>query len=97
MSDLLHPVLACDPAAAEHFVELLDGGAVAVTRAVGHRTRLFDVMATLPPSTSAAIADAAGLAEHHLRALLAYMVTGRIVPFDPAAATDPSPPDHAAI
>ena len=81
MSDLSPPVLAFDAHAAERFterfVELLNGGAVAVMCAVGHRTRLFDVMAALPPSTSAAIADAAGLAERYVREWLACMVTGR--------------------
>ena len=101
MSDLSPPVLAFDAAAAdrftERFVDLLNGGAVAVMCAVGHRTRLFDVMATLPPSTSAAIADAAGLAERYVREWLACMVTGRIVAHDPEAATYWLPPEHAAI
>lgn len=101
MSDLSPPVLAFDATAAERFterfVELLNGGAVAVMCAVGHRTRLFDVMATLPPSTSATIADAAGLAERYVREWLACMVTGRIVTYVPEAAAYHLPPAHAAI
>lgn len=101
MSDLSPPTLAFDPAAAERFterfVDQLNGGATAVMCAVGHRTRLFDVMATLPPSTSAEIAEQAGLAERYVREWLACMVTGRIVAYDPASATYFLPPEHAAI
>lgn len=101
MTDLSPPVLAFDPAAAERFterfVDMLNGGAVAVMTAVGHRTRLFDTMAALPPSTSHAIADAAGLAERYVREWLACMVTGRIVTHDPATASYHLPPEHAAI
>ena len=101
MSDLSPPTLAFDASAAERFterfVDLLNGGAVAVMCAVGHRTRLFDVMATLPPSSSATIAEVAGLAERYVREWLACMVTGRIVTFDPEAATYWLPPEHAAI
>jgi SAM-dependent methyltransferase len=101
MTDLSPPVLDFDPAAAERFTErfvgMLNGGAVAVMCAVGHRTRLFDTMATLPPSTSQEIAEAAGLAERYVREWLACMVTGGIVLYDPATATYRLPPEHAAI
>ncbi len=101
MSELSPPALAFDPAAAERFterfVDLLNGGAVAAMCAVGHRTRLFDTMASLPPSTSEQIARAAGLAERYVREWLACMVTGRIVTYHPMAATYRLPPEHAAI
>lgn len=106
MSDLTPPVVAFpnaafDAAAAERFTErfiaMLDHGAVAVMVAIGHRTRLFDAMATLPPATSAEIAERAGLVERYVREWLACMVTGRIVAYDPAASTYHLPPEHAAI
>jgi len=101
MTDLSPPLPAFDPAAAdsftERFVEMLNGGAVAVMVAVGHRTRLFDTMAALPPATSREIAEAGGLAERYVREWLACMVTGRIVVYDPVAATYHLPPEHAAI
>jgi len=101
MTDLSPPLPAFDPAAAEsfteRFVEMLNGGAVAVMCAVGHRTRLFDTLAALKPATSHEIASAAGLAERYVREWLACMVTGGIVQYDPATATYHLPPEHAAI
>lgn len=101
MSELSAPRLAFDAQAAERFTErfvaMLDGGAVAVMVAIGHRVRLFDTMAKLPPATSATIAEKAGLAERYVREWLACMVTGRIVTYEPATATYHLPPEHAAI
>jgi Rv2258c-like winged HTH domain len=37
---------------AEHLMEVLNGGALSLMLSVGHRTGLFDAMASLPPSTS---------------------------------------------
>lgn len=88
-----------DPAAeafAGRVMEFLNAGAVAVMMSVGHRTGLFDVMAKLPPSTSAGIAEAAGLAERYVREWLAAMVTGGVVLYDPARRTYQLPPEHAA-
>jgi SAM-dependent methyltransferase len=81
----------------ERFADMLNGGAVAVMSAIGHRTRLFDAMVGQPPSTSAAIAERTGLAERYVREWLACMVTGRIVTYEPASATYHLPPEHAAI
>lgn len=89
-----------DPVAAEDFAgrigNVLDAGAVAVMLAIGHRSGLFDVLAELPPSTSAAIADRAELAERYVREWLAVMATGRIVRYDPVERTYWLPPEHAA-
>jgi SAM-dependent methyltransferase len=62
---------------------------------VGHRTGLFDKLATLPPSTSDEIAAAAGLNERYVREWLGAMVTGRIVDYDPASRAYSLPPEHA--
>jgi SAM-dependent methyltransferase len=94
------PTRTYDPAAAEAFLaragQILDAGAVANMMAIGHRTRLFDVMAGLPPSTSQAIADAAGLAERYVREWLAVMVTGGVVQYEPETRTYALPAEHAA-
>ena len=63
---------------------------------VGHRTGLFDTMATLPPSTSEEVAEAAGLDERYVREWLNAMTVGRIVEYDPRTATYVLPPEHAA-
>jgi 2-polyprenyl-3-methyl-5-hydroxy-6-metoxy-1,4-benzoquinol methylase len=64
---------------------------------IGHRTRLFDVMADLPPSTAGEIARAAGLNERYVREWLGSMVTGRIVNYDPSRGTYEFPPEHAEL
>src|SRR5437867_3544339 len=88
-----------DQAKAEAFggqmVGILNGGLLAFMTSIGHRTGLFDKMATLPPSTSQQIADATGLNERYVREWLGGMVTGRIVEYDPAGKTYRLPPEHA--
>jgi SAM-dependent methyltransferase len=89
-----------DPVEAEAFqgrlVKVLNGGAITLMLSVGHRTGLFDVLAELPPATSAAIAAAAGLDERYVREWLAVMVTGEIVAYDPATRSYALPAAHAA-
>lgn len=86
--------------AAEVFAErvcgILDGGAVAIMLSVGHRTGLFDVMAGMPPSSSAAIAAKASLAERYVREWLAVLVMADIVRYDPGERTYHLPSTHAA-
>ena len=63
---------------------------------IGHRTKLFDTMAILPPATSAQIAEAAGLKEHYVREWLTVMVTGKIIDHDPAVGAYALSPEQAA-
>lgn len=81
---------------AERIGAVLDAGAIATMLSIGHRTGLFDVLAKLPPATSARIAARAVLAERYVREWLAVMVTGRIVHYDPQHQTYWLPPEHAA-
>ncbi len=80
---------------AERMVGVLNTGALALMTSLGHRTGLFDTMATLPPSTSQQIAEAATLNERYVREWLGAMVTGRIVEYDPDGQTYRLPPEHA--
>jgi hypothetical protein len=50
----------------DRMLKTLNEGALALMTSLGHRTRLFDVMSDLPPSTSEQIADAAKLNERGL-------------------------------
>jgi SAM-dependent methyltransferase len=81
---------------AERLMDLSNSGSLALMVSVGHRTGLFDTMASLPPATSAEIADNACLDERYVREWLAAMATGRIVEFDPVAMTFALPAEHAA-
>lgn len=89
-----------DQATAEAFAErmltILNDGALTLTISLGHRTGLFDTMATLPPATSVEIATAAGLTERYVREWLAAMTTGCIVEYEPATGTYHLPAEHAA-
>ncbi|MGW7196945.1 class I SAM-dependent methyltransferase [Streptomyces chryseus] len=89
-----------DPARQEQFAErmlhLLNDSCLGYLCSLGHRTGLFDVMAGLPPSTSAQIAEATRLDERYVREWLGGMTVGGFVEYDPAHATYRLPPEHAA-
>ena len=72
---------------AERMVGAIDSASLAILISIGHQTGLFDAMADLPPSTSAQIAQAAGLNERYVREWLGGVVVGRIVDYDAAADT----------
>jgi SAM-dependent methyltransferase len=75
---------------------LSNSGSLALMVSIGHRTGLFDTMASLPPATSQEIADNATLDERHVREWLAAMATGRIVEYDPGDKTFVLPPEYAS-
>ena len=81
---------------AERMGHMLNDAALVLMVSVGHRTGLFDVMATMPAATSAEIAAAAALDERYVREWLAAMTTGGIVDHDGAAGSFSLPADHAA-
>lgn len=81
---------------AERVIRVLNAGMLALMTSVGHRTGLFDTMASLPPATSRQIAEAAGLDERYVREWLAATTTGGIVDHDPSAMTFALPPERAA-
>ena len=75
----------------------IDNASLAILFSIGHQTGLLDAMAQLPPSTSAQIADAAGLNERYVREWLGGMTAGRVVEYDPATALYRLPPQRAAL
>src|SRR5687768_5434257 len=90
-----------DPAKVDAFggrlIGMLNQSALALMISLGHRTKLFDVMATLPPSDIATIARTAKLNERYVREWLGAMTVGRIVTHDPVAGTYHLPVEHAAV
>src|SRR5690349_4816070 len=76
-------------------IGILSGGILSLMVSVGHRSRLFDTMAGLPPSTSKQIAAKAKLNERYVREWLGSMVTGRVVEYDKDKKTYWLPPEHA--
>lgn len=83
---------AFNEALATHY----DSAAITIMISIGHKVGLFDHLATLPPATSAEIADAAGLNERYVREWLAAMVTGRVIEYTPGSQTYWLPREHAA-
>jgi ubiquinone/menaquinone biosynthesis C-methylase UbiE len=77
-------------------VAILNDAALALMISVGHRTGLFDTMATLPPATVEDLAKTAGLNARYVREWLAAVVTGGIVEYDAGAGTYRLPAEHAA-
>jgi ubiquinone/menaquinone biosynthesis C-methylase UbiE len=90
-----------DSAKAEAFagkmIGILNSGALTLMISIGYRTKLFDTMAELLPSTSQQIADAAGLNERYVREWLGAMVTGTLIDYDPIAQNYTLPAEHAVF
>ena len=82
---------------AGRFIGAVNGASVVALASVGRHAGLFEAMAKLQPSTSQAIADAAGLNERYVREWLGGMVTGGVIAYDAAAGTYHLPPEHAAF
>src|SRR4030095_3984241 len=81
-----------DQAKVEAFTQtmtgILNGGTLALMTSIGHQTGLFEVLAKLLPSTSAQIAEAAGLNERYVREWLNTMAAGKIVGCGEGHSTD---------
>jgi len=96
----MEPATTLDPAKSEGFAALmidqLNKGFLTFLLSIGHRTRLFDTLAALAPSTSAEIADAAGLNERYVREWLSAMACAGVLDYEPARQTFALPPEHAA-
>lgn len=78
-------------------VDIANKSSLALMMSVGHRTRLFDVMSELPPSTSEQIATKAELNERYVREWLGAMVTGEIIDYDPNNSLYNLEPKNAAM
>ena len=76
---------------------VLNSGGLTLMISIGHRLGLFDTFAELPPSTSAELADAAGLNERYVREWLGAMVTGNIVEYNADSGRYNLPAEHSAF
>jgi hypothetical protein len=81
---------------ADHLVGVVNSSMLALMISVGLRTGLFDAMESLPSSTSAEVATAAGLDERYVREWLAALTTGGVVAHDPVNMTFALPPEQAS-
>ncbi|MEW6042986.1 MAG: class I SAM-dependent methyltransferase [Thermoproteota archaeon] len=69
----------------ERMLDVMNDAALALMLSVGHRTKLFDTLSKLAPSTSEQIASASGLNERYVREWLGAMVTSKVVDYEPEA------------
>ena len=67
----------------DEMLDVMNKAATALLLSVGHRTKLFDAMAKLEPSTSHEIATAANLNERYVREWLGGLVTSKIIDYQP--------------
>jgi len=79
------------------FLTTLNNGALCLMVSIGHRTGLFDILSTLPPSTAEEIASRAGLNERYVREWLGAMVAAGVVEVDPITTRFAFPAEHAAF
>jgi len=67
----------------EELLDIMNKSALALMLSIGHRTKLFDVMSKLPPSTSGEIASKSNLNERYVREWLGALVTSKIIDYIP--------------
>ena len=73
----------------------LNSSALILMTSIGHRSGLFDAMATITPCTVMELAAEADLAERYVREWLAVMTTAGVVAYEPKSATYHLPAEHA--
>src|SRR5262245_63343939 len=81
---------------ADRMIETLNSAALVLMISVGHRTKLFDVMARIDPATSEQIAQAAHLDERYVREWLGAMAAAGVVEHHIPNGTYYLPSEHAA-
>ncbi len=82
---------------ADQLIATLNSAGLAMMISIGHRTRLFDLMAEMVPATSSQIAEHASLKERYVREWLGAMVTAGVIEYDPKRKTYRLPGEHAAL
>lgn len=89
-----------DPTAVEAFgdrmIGVLNDACTALMTSIGHQVGLFETMAGRHPSTSAQVAQAAGLNARYVEEWLNAMTTARILLHDSSTGTYVLPGEHAA-
>ncbi|WP_455197636.1 class I SAM-dependent methyltransferase [Kaarinaea lacus] len=82
---------------ADRLINALNEGALCLMTSIGHRTGLFDAMAGMPPASSNAIAERAGLNERYVREWLGAMTTSGVVEHNSDNTTYVLPAEHASL
>ena len=65
-----------------YLTDVMNKSSLAIMLSIGHRTKLFDVLSSLPPSTIKEIALKSNLNERYVKEWLGAMVTAKIFDYD---------------
>jgi 2-polyprenyl-3-methyl-5-hydroxy-6-metoxy-1,4-benzoquinol methylase len=65
-----------------YLTDVMNKGSLAIMLSIGHRTKLFDLISALPPSTIEEIASKSNLNERYVKEWLGAMVTAKIIEYD---------------
>ena len=78
-------------------VGFMNSGSMALMCSIGHRTGLFDTMASSEPFTSESLAEATELNERYVREWLWAMASGGVVDYTEASETFTLPEEHRML
>lgn len=81
---------------AEKVFGIVNDGTLALMISIGHRTRLFDVMAEMEPSTAETIAEKAGLQTRYVQEWLNAMTVGKLIELHQPGSLYHLPAEHAS-
>ena len=65
-----------------YLIDVINKSSLSLMLSIGHRTKLFDLLSVLSPSTVEEIASESKLNERYIKEWLGAMVTGKIVEYD---------------
>jgi len=79
----------------DYLIDIINKGSLSLMLSIGHRTRLFDIMSTMPPSTVEELSKKANLNPRYVKEWLGSMVTGKIIDYDTSNNTYHLPTEKA--
>ena len=65
-----------------YLIDVINKGSLSLMLSIGHRTKLFDLLSTLPPSTVEEIAVRSNLNQRYIIEWLGAMVISKIIEYD---------------
>jgi len=79
----------------DYLIDTINKGSLALMLSIGHRTRLFDILSMMPPSTVEEISKKANLNQRYVKEWLGTMVTGKIIDYNSSDSTFNLPKEKA--
>src|SRR5687768_6279246 len=71
-----------DNSFSDYLIDIINKGSLSLMLSIGHRTRLFDIMSTMPASTVEELSKKANLNPRYIKEWLGSMVAGKIIDYD---------------